>query len=90
MRRFVKPVPDQEVVTEAGVVVSMLGEPVEVHVTGAPVLARAVAWLDCALWHRLDAGSHDLCVGKVVAVGGPSGEMPAVLRMEDTRMSYGG
>ena len=90
VRRFVKPVPEQEVVTEGGAVVSMHGEPVEAHATGCPVLARAVAWLDCALWHRLEAGSHDLFVGEVVAVGGPSEEMPPVLRMEDTRMSYGG
>ncbi|MGC8471317.1 MAG: flavin reductase family protein [Acidimicrobiales bacterium] len=90
VRRFVKPVPEQEIVTEGGVVVSMLDEPVEVHVTGAPVLARALAWLDCALRHRLDAGSHELFVGEVVGVGGPPGEIAPVLRMEDTRMSYGG
>lgn len=90
VRRFVKPAPEQEVVTEGGVVVSVLEEPVEVHVTGAPVLARAVAWLDCELRRRLDVGSHELFVGEVVGVGGPSGEIPPVLRMEDTRMSYGG
>ncbi len=90
VRRFVKPVPEEAVVTEGGVVVSMLGEPVEVHATGCPVLTRAVAWIDCALWRRIEAGSHDLFVGEVVAVGGPSGEIPPVLRMEDTRMNYGG
>jgi flavin reductase (DIM6/NTAB) family NADH-FMN oxidoreductase RutF len=90
VRRFVKPVPEDDVVTEGGVVVSMAGEAVEVHVTGAPVLARAVAWLDCALRHRLALGSHELFLGEVVAVGGPAGDVPAVLRMEDTRMNYGG
>ena len=90
VRRFVKPVPEAEVSTDGEAVVSMLGEPVEVHATGAPVLARAVAWLDCALFQRLELGSHDLFVGEVVAVGGPCAEMPPVLRMEDTRMSYGG
>jgi flavin reductase (DIM6/NTAB) family NADH-FMN oxidoreductase RutF len=90
VRRFVKPVPEHQIVTEGGTVVSLLGEPVEVHVTGAPVLARAVAWLDCALGYRLEAGSHELFVGEVVGVGGPPGEIPPVLRMEDTRMSYGG
>ena len=48
------------------------------------------AWLDCEVRHRLDLGSHLLFVGEVVAVGGPDGAMPPVLRMEDTRMNYGG
>ncbi|MGH9100104.1 MAG: flavin reductase family protein [Acidimicrobiales bacterium] len=90
VRRFVKPVEPGEVVRERGVVVSVAGEPVEVHVSGAPVLARALAWLDCALRHRVALGSHELFVGEVVAVGGPEGAAPPVLRMEDTRMSYGG
>ncbi len=90
VRRFVKPVPEEEIVTGDGVVVSLAGEAVEVHATGAPVLASAVAWLDCAVRHRLALGSHDLFVGEVVAVGGPEGDVPPVLRMEDTRMSYGG
>ncbi|MGH2930725.1 MAG: flavin reductase, partial [Solirubrobacteraceae bacterium] len=37
VRRFVKPVEPGEVVRERGVVVSVAGEPVEVHVSGAPV-----------------------------------------------------
>lgn len=90
VRRFVKPVPDSEVVTERGAVVSVGGEPVEVHATGAPVLGRALAWLDCEVRHRLELGSHDLFVGEVVAVGGPEGDVGPVLRMEDTRMNYGG
>jgi hypothetical protein len=32
-------------------------------------------------------GSHTLCIGEVVEVGG---EPQDVLRMEDTRMHYGG
>jgi flavin reductase len=90
VRRFVKPVPEDEIVREGGAVVSMAGQPVEAHATGAPVLARAVAWLDCAVRHRLAFGSHELFVGEVVAVGGPADDVPPVLRMEDTRMSYGG
>ena len=89
VRRFVKPVAD--VVTGPdGRVVSMGGEVVTEAVTGAPVLGRAVAWLDCAVRHRLDLGSHRLFVGEVVGVGGPEGDLPPVLRMEDTRMNYGG
>ena len=91
VRRFVKPVPDSEIVTDVGGdAVSIAGEEVLTGRTGAPVLARSVAWLDCALRHRIGLGSHDLFVGEVVAVGGPSGEVPPVLRMEDTRMNYGG
>lgn len=90
VRHFVKPVQESEIVREGDAVVSMAGEAVETHETGAPVLARAVAWLDCRVRHRLELGSHDLFVGEVVAVGGPEGEPPPVLRMEDTRMNYGG
>lgn len=90
VRRFVKPLPEAEVVVEGGRVVSMAGEPVELHATGAPVLERAVAWVDCALRHRIELGSHDLFVGEVVAIGARDGDVPPVLRMEDTRMNYGG
>jgi flavin reductase (DIM6/NTAB) family NADH-FMN oxidoreductase RutF len=90
VRRFVKPVPADEVVVRDGRAVEIAGEAVEEHVTGAPVLARAVAWLDCEVRTRLELGSHELCIGEVVAVGGPDDGVPAVLRMEDTRMNYGG
>lgn len=91
VRRFVKPVPADAVVTDGeGRAESMGGEAVVEAVTGAPVLARAPGWVDCALRHRLPLGSHTLFVGEVVAVGGPDGDLPPVLRMEDTRMHYGG
>jgi flavin reductase (DIM6/NTAB) family NADH-FMN oxidoreductase RutF len=90
VRRFVKPVAEDDVVVGIQGATSMAGEPVEEHETGAPVLARAVAWIDCAVRHQLALGSHRLFVGEVVAVGGPEGDVPAVLRMEDTRMNYGG
>ena len=90
VRRFVRAVPERDVVFDAGRPVAMAGEAVEVHRTGAPVLVRAVAWLDCAVRRRVELGSHELVVGEVVDVGGPEGEMPPLLRMEDTRMNYGG
>jgi flavin reductase (DIM6/NTAB) family NADH-FMN oxidoreductase RutF len=92
VRRFVKPVSEDQIERRGGggAVVSMAGETVEVHATGAPVLTRAAAWLDCSLRHRLLLGSHELFVGEVVAVGGPAGDLPPLLRMEDTHMSYGG
>lgn len=90
VRRFVKPVAEETVVVEAGRVVEMAGERVAEQATGAPVLSRSVAWLDCELHELHELGSHALCVGEIVAAGGPGGDMPPVLRMEDTRMSYGG
>lgn len=91
VRRFVKPVPEADVVTgDGGEPMSMAGEAVVVARTGAPILARAVAWLDCEVRHQVPLGSHDFFIGEVVAVGGPPGDVPPVLRMEDTRMNYGG
>jgi len=91
VRRFVKPVPATSVVLDDdGRARSMAGEAVEEGVTGAPVLASAAGWLDCEVRHRLDLGSHSLFVGEVVAVDGPEGELGPLLRMEDTRMNYGG
>ena len=59
-------------------------------VSGAPVLADAAAWLECELRHDLACGSHTLFVGEVVGCGGDPADELEVLRMEDTRMSYGG
>jgi flavin reductase (DIM6/NTAB) family NADH-FMN oxidoreductase RutF len=84
VRRFVKPAEDDP---EAG---TLAGEPVITATTGAPILTAAAAWLDCEVRHRLDLGSHTLFVGEVVASGFTGPEDVDVLRMEDTRMSYGG
>ncbi len=82
VRRFVKPLDDD------GDPGSLGGLAVVAGPTGAPVLAQAAAWLECAVRHELPCGSHTLFVGEVVDCGGdPDTE---VLRMEDTRMSYGG
>jgi flavin reductase (DIM6/NTAB) family NADH-FMN oxidoreductase RutF len=58
--------------------------------TGAPILAQAVAWLDCRLTQTVTTGSHTLFVGEVVDAGFSKDEATPVLRMEDTRMNYGG
>jgi flavin reductase (DIM6/NTAB) family NADH-FMN oxidoreductase RutF len=50
-------------------------------------LASAAGYLDCRLTHTEPLGSHTWCIGEVIAV---SGEPTEVLRMEDTRMHYGG
>lgn len=84
VRRFAKPAITSRDARE------IAGHPVEVPSTGAPIMARALAWLDCALRSRHLLGSHELFIGEVVAVGGPEGDVAPVLRMEDTRMNYGG
>jgi len=40
-------------------------------VTGAPVLADAVAWMDCTLFSRTVAGSHSIYIGEVQASAVP-------------------
>ncbi len=60
------------------------------RVTGAPILGQAVAYIDCEVRERLVAGNHTFFVGEVVDAGFFKDEETAVLRMEDTRMNYGG
>jgi len=91
VRRFVKPVPVGTVeVGPDGRPRSMGGQEVLVATTGAPILMRAGAWLDCRVREKSELGSHTLFIGTVVDFGGPEGDLPPLLRMEDTRMSYGG
>ena len=40
-------------------------------VTGAPVLVDALAWLDCTIFARLQAGTHTIYVGEVRACSVP-------------------
>ncbi len=89
VRRFVKPVTEVEFASD-GTAVSMSGHPVvEVGASRLPVLASAAGYVACRLTNVDDLGSHVLCIGEVTDVGGdPSGT--EVLRMEDTRMHYGG
>jgi flavin reductase (DIM6/NTAB) family NADH-FMN oxidoreductase RutF len=93
VRRFVKPVTESTVDDTTGVG-TMNGEPVHSAGTGAPVLDVSASWLDCEVRHVLALGSHSWFVGEVVdcgespeEAGEPDG---GVLRMEDTRMNYGG
>lgn len=37
--------------------------------TGAPVLQRAMAWLDCRVDRVMDAGDHHVVIGRVEACG---------------------
>ena len=104
VRRFVKPAGDV-VLDDDGRAVSIQGTPVVEGAGGVPRLAAALAWMACAVRPGADDGgaddavSHRLVVGEVVDVGGLVAEddaassgtpRPEVLRMEDTRMNYGG
>jgi flavin reductase (DIM6/NTAB) family NADH-FMN oxidoreductase RutF len=58
--------------------------------SGAPVLDQAVAWLDCEVRQMVDCDGHTFFIAEVVDCGFQQDEETPVLRMEDTRMSYGG
>jgi flavin reductase (DIM6/NTAB) family NADH-FMN oxidoreductase RutF len=83
VRKFVKPLDDD------GDPDSLGGFAVHTSATGAPILELAAAWLDCRVTDRTPCGSHTVFFGQVVDCGevDPSTD---VLRMEDTRMNYGG
>jgi flavin reductase (DIM6/NTAB) family NADH-FMN oxidoreductase RutF len=85
VRKFVKPV---EVDAGAG---TLNGFPFHDGRTGAPILDQAVAFVDCEVRNPVDCGGHTFFIGEVVDCGfGVEDEEAEVLRMEDTRMSYGG
>jgi flavin reductase (DIM6/NTAB) family NADH-FMN oxidoreductase RutF len=58
--------------------------------TGAPVLAQAVAYLECEVRQPVEIGNHTLFLGEIVRAAFLKDEETEVLRMEDTRMNYGG
>ncbi len=84
VRKFTKPV---DVDLEAR---TLNGFPFHDGVSGAPILDQAVAYADCELHATTDVGSHSLFIGEIVDSGFQKDEETPVLRMEDTRMSYGG
>ena len=84
VRKFTKPV---EVDLEAR---TLNGFPFHDGASGAPILDQAVAYADCELHATTDVGSHSLFIGEIVDAGFQKGEETPVLRMEDTRMNYGG
>jgi flavin reductase (DIM6/NTAB) family NADH-FMN oxidoreductase RutF len=59
-------------------------------VSGAPILDQAVAYLDCEVRESVVVGEHTLFLGEIVDAGFEKPEDTPVLRMEDTRMNYGG
>ncbi len=87
VRRFVKPVSEVERDGD-GNLVAMSGQPVrQAGPSRLPVLGAAPGHILAAVTSRQELGSHVLFIGEVSGVGGEPGD---VLRMEDTRMHYGG
>ncbi|HLK44476.1 MAG TPA: flavin reductase [Acidimicrobiales bacterium] len=95
-RRFVKPVDDVEVAD--GAPIAMAGVAVALAPSGAPHLSDAAGVLDLVVLERVRFASHTLFCCEVTGVaasaavleGTASERLVDVLRMEDTKMSYGG
>ena len=85
VRKFTKPV-------EVDLVAHTLNgfEYLDGPATGAPVLAQAVAYVECEVRQSVEIGNHSLFLGEVVNAAFLKDEETPVLRMEDTRMNYGG
>jgi len=58
--------------------------------SGTPILDQAPAWFDCALRQSVEVGDATFFIGEILACGFQLAEDTPVLRMEDTRMNYGG
>ncbi len=85
VRRFVRPARDDPAAHTLNGVAYL-----DAPVTGAPVLAQAVAYVECRLERSVALGSHTLFVGEVVGAAFGADPDAELLRVEDTRMSYGG
>ena len=48
--------------------------PSRIEVTGAPILEKALAWMDCSLWKACDGGDHTVFIGEIQAAGTLAGE----------------
>ncbi len=85
VRKFTKP-------AEADVEARTLNEfpYIDGPVTGAPVLAQSVAYVECEVRQPVEVGNHTLFLGEVVNAAFLHDEETPILRMEDTRMNYGG
>ncbi len=66
----------------------LVGQQVHDGDTGAPLLACAIAWLECRVAAQVTPGDHTLVIGEVVAAGRSGHERPLVLA--DTPWRYGG
>lgn len=55
--------------------------------TGSPILADALAWIDCRLWRAVEAGDHTIMVGEVVDCDAREGDPLVFFRGEYRRMT---
>jgi flavin reductase (DIM6/NTAB) family NADH-FMN oxidoreductase RutF len=84
VRKFTKPV-------DVDLAAKTLNEfPYVERATGAPILAQSASFLDCDVRERVAVGGHTLFIGEVLDSGFLKDEATPILRMEDTRMNYGG
>jgi len=84
VRKFTKPVEVDEAAR------TLNGFAFHDGVTGAPVLDQAVGYLDCEVRQAVEVGNHTFFIGEIVDADFQQDEATEVLRMEDTRMNYGG
>lgn len=84
VRKFTKPVEVDEVAK------TLNGFPFHDGLTGAPILDQAVSYLDCEVRQAVEVGNHTFFIGEIVDADFQQDEATEVLRMEDTRMNYGG
>lgn len=84
VRRFTKPCEWDPAAS------TLNGFAVHESTTGTPVLDQAVGFVDCRVTNPVDCGGHTFFIGEVVDVGFRQAEDTPILRMEDTRMNYGG
>ncbi len=85
VRKFTKPVDDDPAAGTLNGFAVHAGA-----VTGVPILDQAPAWFECRVVNPVPTGGHTFFIGEVVDAGFQAPEDTEVLRMEDTRMSYGG
>lgn len=51
----------------------------ETATTGAPILAGALAWLDCTIYARYPAGTHTIYIGEVQDSSAPRPDEPPLI-----------
>jgi len=96
VRKFVKPC--EETLDEDGTLTHLAGQAIRFSPQGAPLLCSAVAWVELTVRSHLDFDSHVVFFGEVTNTGAtqgfmegsPSDRLTPILRMEDTKMNYGG
>ena len=84
IRKFTKPVEDDR---DA---MTLNGFAYHDGVTGAPILDQAPGYVDCEVRQAVETGGHTFFIGEVVDAAFQGEEDTELLRMEDTRMLYGG